>query len=126
MQVGAVALKEFVRRYLKKNVQIAGRAAAQAGFAFTCKPDAGPILYAGRDIDRECALARNAPAAATDLARVVDHLPAAMTGRARALKRKETLGVPDLSDTSTGPARFRLGSSLRATARARFAGYRGR
>src|SRR5512143_1519866 len=64
MQVGTVALKEFVRRHFQKNIKVASRATPQARLAFTRQPNAGAILDAGRNIDRKRALARHAPAAA--------------------------------------------------------------
>ena len=77
MQIGAVALEELMRRDRQKNIEIARRPAAHAGLAFAGQPDAGAILDAGRNIDRQRALARDPPGAAADLARIVDHLAAA-------------------------------------------------
>ena len=46
MQVGAVALEELVRGQRQEDVEIARRAAANAGLAFAGKPDAGAVLDA--------------------------------------------------------------------------------
>ena len=48
----------------EENIEIAGRAAAQAGLAFAGEPDARAILDAGRDVDRKRALAGDAALAA--------------------------------------------------------------
>src|SRR5262249_40317602 len=104
---------------------IASRASTQPGLAFTCKTDAGPILHSRRNVHRERALTRDAAAAATDFAGIVDHLPTAMAGRAGAFECEEALCMADFSDAATGPARLRLGPSLGTSARAGFASYRG-
>ena len=50
MQVGAVTLEEFVRSDFEKNIEIAGRAAAQARLAFAGEPDTGTVFDTGRNI----------------------------------------------------------------------------
>ena len=50
MQIGAVTLKEFVRSNFEKNIEIAGRAAAQARLAFAGEPDTGTVFDTGRNI----------------------------------------------------------------------------
>ncbi len=60
MQIGAVALEELVRRERQEDVEVAGRAAAHARLALAGQPDAGAVLDAGRDVDRQRALARDA------------------------------------------------------------------
>ena len=57
MQICAVALEEFVRGHREKNIEVAGRTAAQAGFALAGQADAGAVLDALRDIDRQRAVA---------------------------------------------------------------------
>src|SRR4029079_19466984 len=50
IQVGAIALEEFVRSDLKKNIKVARRTAAQARLAFTGEPDTGTVFNTGRNI----------------------------------------------------------------------------
>ena len=57
---------------------------------------------------------------------IVDHLAAALTGRAGALEREEALRMPDLAGAAAGRAGLRLGAGLGAGAGAGFAGHRGR
>ena len=58
MQVGAVALEERMGGERQENIEIARRAAAHAGLALAGEPDAGAVLDAGRDVDRQmCARA---------------------------------------------------------------------
>src|SRR5215467_1292964 len=126
MQISAIPLEKFMGCDFQKDIEIARRTAAQPGFALTRKADAGPILYTGRNIDRERALARDAPAAATDLARIVYDLSAAMAGWARALEREKTLRVPDLAGAAAGRTGFWFRSGLGAAPRAGLAGDRRR
>src|SRR5476649_1121253 len=57
---------------------------------------------------------------------IFDHLAAALTGRAGALKREEALRMPDLAGAAAGRALLRLAAGLGAGAGAGFAGHRGR
>ncbi len=59
MQIGAFALEERMRADRQENVEIAGRTAAHAGFAFAGEPDARAVLDAGRDVHRQRPLARD-------------------------------------------------------------------
>ena len=59
MQVGAFALEERMRADRQENIKIARRTAAHAGFAFAGETDAGAVFDAGRDVDRQGALARD-------------------------------------------------------------------
>ena len=79
-----------------------------------------------RDIDRERALAGRPAETAAGGAGTVDHLAAAVTGRAGALQGEEALGVADLALAAAGGAHLRLGAGLGAAAGAGFAGDRGR
>src|SRR3954469_15650442 len=65
MQIGAVTLKELMRPERQEDVEIAGRSAAYARLALTGEANAGAVLDAGRHIDRERALARDAAGART-------------------------------------------------------------
>src|SRR4051812_11438024 len=96
MQVGAVTLEERVGGQRGKNIEIARRPAAHTGLALVGEADAGAVLDAGRDVDRERALARHPARARARRARVLDHLAAALADRAGALQREEAaLGVAD-------------------------------
>ena len=95
MQVGAVALEERVRGERQENIEVAGRPAAHAGLAFAGEANAGAVLDAGRDVDRQRALARDPSRARAGRARVFDHLAAALADRTGALEREEALGVAD-------------------------------
>src|SRR6185437_1817973 len=121
VQIGSIALKELVRDEGKENVEIARRAAAQAGLAFAGKPYTGAVLDAGRDVDRKISLARHPSGADAARARIVDHLAAALAGRAGALQREETLRMAHPAYAPAGGAGFRLGAGLGARAGAGFA-----
>src|SRR5512138_4034309 len=95
MQVGAIALEEFVRRQRQKDVEVAGRAAADTGFAFAGKANAGAVFDPLRDVDRQRALARDAALAGAGGAGILDHLAAALTARAGPLQREEALRLAD-------------------------------
>src|SRR5262249_61513255 len=82
MQIGAVALKEWMGADGEKNVEVAGRPSAHARFALPRKPYAGPILDAGGDVDPQVALARHRPASGKGRAWGVGHLAPAPAGRA--------------------------------------------
>ena len=60
MQIGAVALEELVLRQRQENVEVARRAAADSGLALAGEPDAGAVLDAGRNVDRQRPLAGDA------------------------------------------------------------------
>src|SRR5262249_47454604 len=126
MQIGAVALEEGMRRDRQEDVEIAGRPAAQSSLPLPGQANAGAVLDAGRDVDRERALAGGPAETAAGGAGLVDHLAAAMTGRAGALQGEEALGVANLALAAAGRARLRLGAGLGAVAAAGFAGDRGR
>ena len=59
MQIGAVALEEFVGRQRQENIEIAGRPAADAGLAFAGQTNAGAVLDALRNVDRQRPVARH-------------------------------------------------------------------
>src|SRR5262249_40695620 len=107
MQIGAVALKEWMGADGEKNVEVAGRPSAHARFALPRKPYAGPILDAGGNVDGEGALARHSPGAGTGRTWVVDHLAAALAGRAGPFQSEKSLGVANASLTAPSPTSFR-------------------
>src|SRR5262245_15954713 len=118
MQVGAVALEELVRFDGQEDIEIARRPAAHTRFAFAGKPDARAILHARRNIDRERALPCHAARTGTVRARILDHLAAALAGRAGALEREESLGMADPPLTTTRRTGARPGAGLGTAARA--------
>src|ERR1700734_1976686 len=126
MQVGAVALKESVRRKREENIEIARGAAAYARLALAGKPDAGAVLNPRRNVDRKGTFPRRPPNPAVGRAGVLDDLAAPLAGRTGALEREEALGVPDLTLAAACRADLRLGARLGAASRAGFAGDRGR
>src|SRR5260370_28221379 len=126
MQVGAVALKERMRRQREKNIEVAGRPAPHPGLALAREPDAGAVLDAGRDVDRQHALAGDPPGPGAGRARTVDHLAAALAGRAGPFQGEEALGMAGAACAPAGPTGFGLGAALGAGARAGLAGDRGR
>ena len=60
VQIGAVALEKRMGRHRQENIEIARRPAAHAGLAFAGEADAGAVLDARRNIDRQGALPRHA------------------------------------------------------------------
>src|SRR5262249_3622569 len=126
MQVGAVALEERVRRDGKEDVEIARRSAAHPRLALAGKPDAGSILDARRDVDRERALARDPSRAGAGRARIFDHLAATLARRAGAFEREEALCVADPALAAARRTRARPCAGLGTSARACFAGDGGR
>src|SRR5690606_23838209 len=85
IEVGAVALEEFVRLDRQEDVEVAGRSAAQAGFALVGEPDAGAVLDAGGNVHRERTFLDDAALAGTFRAGILDRLAPALAARAGAL-----------------------------------------
>src|SRR3954468_15325990 len=102
MQMGAVALEEFVGRQRQENIEIAGRTAADAGLAFAGQANAGAVLDALRNVDRQSPVARHPARADAGGAGVFDHLAAALTARTGSLQRKEALGLPHPALSAAG------------------------
>src|SRR5262249_28192860 len=97
MQIGTVALEKFVLRHLKKNIEVPWRRPGESSSPSASKPDARAILTPGRDIYQKGAFACPPAPTATDFARIVDHLAAAVASRARALEREKALRMTDSS-----------------------------
>src|SRR5213075_2566266 len=102
--VGAVALKDLVRRNADEDVEVARGSALRPGFALAGEADAGAVLHPRRDVDRQRLLATNAALPAAGFAGFVDRLPRALTSRTGALDREEALLRPHPAVTVTGPA----------------------
>src|SRR5260370_38345724 len=124
MQVGAVALKERMRRQREKNIEVAGRPDPHPGLALAREPDAGAVLDAGRDIDRQHALAGDPPGPGAGRARTVDNMAAALAGRAGPFQGEKALGMADAAGAPAGRTGFGVGAALGAGARAGLAGDR--
>ena len=73
-QVVAVAAEELVLLDVHDDVEMAGGSAAGAGFAFVLQPELLAGGDAGRNLDRDLPLARDAAGAAAALARLGDDL----------------------------------------------------
>ena len=114
IEVGAVALEERMRLDRQENVEIARRAAAHARLALAGEADARAVLDAGRNIDRQRALARHAARAGAPVAGIVDRLAAAVAGRAGALDGEEALLRADAAVARAGLAGRRLRAGLGA------------
>src|SRR5262249_55122531 len=88
IEIGAFALEKRMRGKRQEYVEVAGRAAAHAGFAFAGKPDAGAVLHARGNIDGQRALAGDPPGAGAGRTWTVDDLTAALACGTGALERK--------------------------------------
>src|ERR1700723_1142660 len=117
MQIGAIALKELMRGQRQENVEVARGSAADAGLAFTGKPDAGAVFDALRNVDRQIALAGHGPRAHTGRARVFDRLAAALTAGAGSTQGEKSLRLPPPPLPTAHRAGLRLGAGFRAGAR---------
>src|SRR3954453_15352266 len=111
-----------MRAERQEYVEVARRPTAQAGLALAGDADAGAILDAGRNIDRQSAFARGAAGAGTGRARIFDDLAAALAAGARELEREESLGMAETARAAAMRADFRLGAGLGAGAGAILAG----
>src|SRR5206468_488327 len=124
--IGAVPLEELVRLDRQEDVEVAGRAAAQAGLALAGKADARAVLDALGNVDRERALLGDAARAAAGRTRVLDRFAAPLAVGAGALDREKALARPHLAVARARRAGGRLGAGARARARACFTGNAGR
>src|SRR5271154_388216 len=126
IEVGAVALEERMRLDGEKNVKVAGRPAPHSRLALAGETNAGAVLDAGGNIDRERALPGPAAGAGAFVARIFDRLPAAVTGGAGAFDGEEALLRAHPPMAAAGLAGYRLGAGAGAGAGAGFAGHRSR
>src|SRR5690606_8428809 len=113
-EIRPVALEELVWLHRQEDVEVAGRAAAHAGFAFALQADAGAVLDAGGNVDRQRTLFRDPALAMAFGARIVDRLATAVAGRAGALHRKEALARAHAPGPVAGAACRRLRTRLGA------------
>src|SRR5579875_1047136 len=91
VDVGAVAVEQPVRLDGQEDVEIAGSAAAHAGFALAREPDARAVLDARRNRNRQRALTLDAALAAALPARILDDAAGAVAGGTGALDGEEAL-----------------------------------
>src|SRR6516162_7728458 len=82
VEIGAVALENRMRLDREKDIEIAGRPAAQSRLSLAAEPNPRPVLDAGGNVDRKRPLSRYAAGAPAHVARTVDRLSAPVTGRA--------------------------------------------
>src|SRR5579872_4666644 len=126
MQVGAVALEEFVGSQRQEDVEVARRPAAKTRLALARQRNASPVFHALRNIDRKTSLARHPPRAGAGGTGLFDHLSAALAGGTGSLQGEEALRVPNSSRATTHAAGLRLGAGLRADPGTGLAGHRHR
>ena len=122
IKVGAVAVEEIVRLDRNEDVEIARRAAAQARFALIGEADAGAVLDALGDIDRELAVLLAAALATAIGAGVLEDLAAALADRAGALDGEKALRRAHLAVARAMLAGRHAGAGLGAAAIAGLAG----
>src|SRR6202161_2926298 len=121
MEVGAVALKEWMRAERQKNIEVAGWPTAETRLAFPGQPDARAVFDARRDIHRQSALSRHPARSDARRARAFDHLAPALTGQAGALEREKTLGMTDFAEATAARTGLGLGARFGAGTGARLA-----
>ena len=91
-----------MRFQAEKNIKVTSRSAAHPRLALACQPDARAILNAGRHIDRQRAVPRDAARAKAGLAGVVDDLATALAGGANPFNGEESLLRPHPAMARTG------------------------
>ena len=126
IKIRAVALEHRVRLDREEDVKIACRTAAHAGLALAAQANPRAVLDAGGNVDRERPFPGHASRSGAFVARIVDCLAAALTGRAGALDGEESLLRADAPVTCAGLARRRPRAGARSGAGAGLAGDRSR
>src|SRR5207248_6376002 len=119
VDVVLAALELLVLAHADEDVEVAGRAAVEAGLSFGGDAQARAVVDAGGDLHRDLLLLAHAAGAAARRARILDHLAGAAALRAGALHGKEALGVAHLAASAAAAARDRLRAGLRAASAAR-------
>src|SRR5689334_14820745 len=104
MQIVAVALENFVLSNAEENIEVAGRAAADADLALVRKADAGAFFDAGRDGDRQCFVFAYTAGAGAGAARIFDDFAHALTTMAGALDGEKSLRGADAAGALAGGA----------------------
>src|SRR5258708_37801359 len=116
MQIAVVPLERRVRLEADLDVEIAGRASVQAGFALARQADAVVLIDARGNLHRQRLVSLDAAGTAAGGTWLGDDLPRAVALRARLLNREEALRHAHLALAVTGRARSGLRSRLRARA----------
>src|SRR6185312_5686964 len=116
VQVGAVALEHRVGLEADDDVEVAGRAAVDTGFAFAREADAIVLVDTGGNLDGERLVLAHAPRALAGRAGIGDHLAAAVALRAGLLQREEALRHAYLAAAVAGRALLRRRARLGAAA----------
>src|SRR3569832_2829676 len=111
MQVAAVALEHRALLEVDHHIEIARRAAVDAGFAFAGQTDAVPAVDASGNLDRQRLVFLAAAFAMAAGAGVGHHLAGAATARAGLLHREKALLDADLPVSTAGGAGCRLGTA---------------
>ena len=126
MQVVVVALEHRVLLEVNLHVEVAGRAAVDAVFAFAGEPDAIALVDAGRNLDRQRLVLLDASDAVAAVAGVGDEAAGAVALGAGLLDREEALLHAHLAVTAAGRAGLRLRARFGAGAVAGLAVFHGR
>lgn len=98
----------------EKNIEVAGRAAAEACFAVANEADLGAIFDACRNIDLQRAFLGDATGTSAGAAGIVDDFAAALAGVAGALDGEEALAGANFTGAAAGGAGLRLGAGFGA------------
>ena len=123
VQVVAVALEELVVLHEDHHVEIAGRTALGARFAFAGQAQALSGGNPGRNLHRQLARLLNRAAAPAGLAGLGDHLAGAAALAASARHGEEALLKADLAGAAAAWAGGRRGAGRRAGSLAGVAGF---
>src|SRR5512143_2905629 len=114
MQVVAIALEHWVLLEVDHHIEVARRAAVDAGFAFTSQTDAVAAVDPGRNLDRQRLVLLDAAFAMASGAGIGHHLAGAAATRTGLLHREEALLNADLAMAAAGGAGGRLSARLGA------------
>ena len=118
VQVVVVALEDGVVLDVDDHIQVAGRTAVHAMFAFAREADAVALVDTGRNLDRQRLVRLDAPCAVAGAAGVLDLLAVAVAHRAGLLDAEEALLHAHLAVALAGTASDRLRTRLGAGAAA--------
>src|SRR5262245_61226824 len=113
-----------MRRDREEDVEVPRRTTANAGLTLARQADARAVLDAGRDVDRERAVAHGAAGAAASWTRIVDDLTASLAAGACPFQGEKALRVADAARPTAMRAGFRLAAGLSAGPGASVAGDR--
>src|SRR5450631_3081565 len=125
-EIGALALKKWMRLRRDENVEVAGWPPFRSRLALAAKTDPGSILDTWRNIDGKAALPGDAPGTAARLARIVDYFAAAVAMRTGAFNSKKALLRAHPPVSAAGRTMLWLGAGFGAGTRARVADDQGR